>query len=167
MTQTITFPDDVFLPSVTCGGVYKQEIYIDSPDGSRLNTVFGEASIHGTDREDYIKIFADALNNVPSEPLTLYITSSLTWENNDYHPVESVVISITLDPKDDFVGNYFDLEVTPISGADPSITVFNLNQADHSTDSFDPSTMPVDKTNFELTFRSKTSDKSVYGQSAD
>ena len=84
MTQSITFPDDVFLPSFTCGGVYTQNFWIETSDGSRLNTVYPEASTHGTDREDYIKITAGALSNAPSGPLTLKMYGILTWESTDY-----------------------------------------------------------------------------------
>ena len=65
----------------------------------------------------------------------------MTWES--YDPVDSGVIEIVLNPNG-FVDDDFDLEVTANSNADPNITVFDLNKIDHSVESFDPSTMPVD-----------------------
>ena len=46
--------------------------------------MYPEASTHGTDREDYIKITAGALSNAPSGPLTLKMYGILTWESTDY-----------------------------------------------------------------------------------
>ena len=83
------------------------------------------ASTHGTNYEDYIKITADAFNDVTSGIYNLKILGSMTW--NGYPPVTSEEITIMLVYYNRLVGDDFNFEVTPNSNADPSITVFDLN----------------------------------------
>ena len=50
MTQSITFPDDIFYPTVSCGGKYKQTITVVDEEGIVKAT--GRATISTEDDEE-------------------------------------------------------------------------------------------------------------------